>query len=183
MANQKSCSGTNTIGGFFLANPACNYNLNITIDGTPIINTVSINSGMTGAQIAALLNSNRTGNTTGTFSVSQVGNDLEITITGIVLSATSLGVYNALTAGTGGGCPSFLLASTVLTCSIIHNRPSGGGGGIIRGRVYLRDEVCFNRKKDLWGRISDCDARITIGGQIYELVYFNEAMCCYRKIS
>lgn len=119
MAHTKSCSGTQTIPLWTTVLGTCVYQLTLFIDGVPITNTVTVDNTMTDAQIAALLNANRTGNTTGTFSVQTIGTDLHITLTGIVLSSTELGNYSLTIVGTGFPCPAFSRTPVILTCSII----------------------------------------------------------------
>lgn len=119
MAHEKSCSGTQVIPLWTTALGTCVYQLTLFIDGVPITNTVPVDNTMSDAQIAALLNANRTGNTTGTFTVQTIGTDLNITLTGIVLSSTALGVYSLTIIGTGFPCPAFSRTPVVLTCNII----------------------------------------------------------------
>lgn len=178
MAQEKSCSGTQTINNFFLANPLCIYQLTISIDGSPITNTVPINSGLTPAQIATLLNANRTGNTTGVFTVQQVGNNLVIIITGIVLDSGDSGDYTVAISGTGGDCPDFTVQLATLTCTIIPRIKKGRRGGYMVAPMTF----CCRRHYDDQKNLILCPPKIQMYGAIYELTSSDSEKCCYRRV-
>ena len=172
----KSCSGTVTTSGLSLQPGSCNYDIQLFIDGNPITTIVSINSTMTDAQIAALLNANRTGNTTGTITVQTVGVITSITITGIVLSSTDSGIYTVVTnnflpcASLVDGPPSTLL------CSIIPPPKKKNG-------VYAPPaQVCINPSLNN----PDCPPTyMEIRGikATYELIGKDASgRCCYRIV-
>lgn len=119
MAHTKSCSGTLTILGWGTTT-TCNYQLTLFIDGVPITTAITANGGMSDAQIAALFNANRTGNTTGTISVQTTGLNLNITINNIILPVGATGIFSMTILGTGFPCPDFVTPlPSPLTCNII----------------------------------------------------------------
>lgn len=173
----KSCSGTQTLTFWTLVAPSCIYDVTLYIDGSAITNTVQLNSGMTTAQIAVILNSNRTGNTTGTFTVAIVGTNLEITINNIVLTDTALGVYSITASGTGFPCGDFSLLLATLTCNIIPTPRGRKKGGV----ATFQSEFCHKRERDNSGNLIPCPDKVNIlGMQIYTKYYEDDKKCCYR---
>lgn len=178
MAQQKKCSGSVIINNYFLLNPACNYNVTMLIDTQPINTPVAINSGMTTAQISNLFNSNRTGNTTGTISTQQIGNDLQITISDIILSPSSSGAIDTSIINiNGGGCPDITSSFGSLTC-ILETITTGGGGG---GAYIPPAIVCFRRQYDIQRNLIPCPPERIHYGYIYILISSDSEKCCYKK--
>lgn len=142
MAHTKSCSGTVSFAGWTLVGAGCTYDSTATIDAQAITTTVSFNNTMTANQIAALYNSNRINNTTGIFTVSIVGNALEVTLTGVVLPSEAVGNFTVgLTTSSPFPCASFLAQLTSLVCSIIPTpkRKTNRKGALVR----CPDEIIF----------------------------------------
>lgn len=176
----QDCSGSTAIASWMLVLPSCTYQLSIVVDGVAITNQVAIDNTMTGAQIALLLNSNRIGNTTGTFSVQVIGNDLHIAIAGIVLPTGALGQYSASVSGTGVPCGSLLGSTTFLTCSIIPATPSSSGINLGGMGVRMQQQVCFRRQFNQQGNLIQCPNHYNLLGRIYTKISEDNNKCCYR---
>lgn len=142
MAN-KRCSGTQTLTNWLLVNPGCVYSVTLIIDGSPITTPQNLDSGMSLAAIDAALNGNRTGNTTGTISSQYSGNNLLLTITGIVLPTSSSGAYQVTASGTGFPCPDFTFQAASLTCSIIPAAKKKRMGAL--ATTQASSSLCFSR--------------------------------------
>lgn len=168
----KSCSGTQTLPLWTLVNPSCVYQVTLFVDSSPITNTVALNSGMTTAQIEAILNSNRTGNVTGTFTVAIVGNNLNININNIVLPDSALGEYSITASGTGFPCGNFALLPSSLACSVIP---------IPKKRKRLRAGIpasfCTPKNSP-----HPCPNHINSYGASYVKYYEDNQKCCYKQI-
>lgn len=141
MAHTKRCTGSSTLLNWVITAPSCIYQVYVVVDGNPITTTQALNSGMTDTQIATILNSNRTGNTTGTISAQYVANDLVITINDIILATSSSGSHYVSASGTGFPCGDFQIPVSFLSCSIIPDRKKKRKAGIWAPTATL----CFNR--------------------------------------
>lgn len=170
---QQNCTGTTSINGFALVSNSCIYQLTMKMDGVVITNTVAVNSGMTPTQIANLLNANRTGNTTGTFSVQLSGNNLIITITGIILPDGAAGIFLYTITGTGFPCGDFTIPLPVpMSCTIVP--PSRPKGKFI-GPSF---QFCVDPRHYPNG----CPQTITLFRVIYYYIGTNEyGLCCYSN--
>lgn len=177
MTGQK-CTGTQTIANWLIVSNSCVYQVTLLIDGVAITNAVPLNSGMSNAQIAILLNANRINNTTGTISVTTSGSDLLITITDIELSSGASGAYTITASGTGAPCPDFSFTQTFLTCTIMQVKAGGGGGG----KLYVPPAiVCFRRQRTIQGELVPCAQTRTHYGLVYTLISSDSEKCCYKK--
>lgn len=179
MAN-KSCSATVSFSNWTLVGAGCTFDSIATIDAVAINNSIAINNTMTGAQIAALYNSNRINNTTGTFTVNIVGNALQVTLTGIVLPVGATGNFSVgLTTGSPFPCASFIAQSDLMTCSLIPNPKHKKKVGAI---VSYPPTFCMSRT-DVFGNRRECRETIKQGNATWKRVSMNEKVCCYKRIS
>lgn len=125
MAHTKSCSGSTQINGWFLGSSACSYDVTLFVAGQPINTPVTLNpdnpsgTGTSIAAIESLFNTNRTGNTTGTVSASQVGSNLVLTINNIVLLTAEATTITLIIVRNSTLCFVFSSFAGFLTCNII----------------------------------------------------------------
>lgn len=182
MASNKTCSGSQSINSWLLAGGSCVYQVQLLIDGVAITTPQALNNTMSAGQIATIFNANRTGNTTGTILVQIVGNNLVVTITGIILSSGATGDFQITAGGTGFPCPNFSFTPSTLTCTI--NPPSGGSGGASNGggKKYVPPPtVCFRREYDLQGNLKPCKPERIHYGLTYSLISSDLKQCCYKR--
>lgn len=122
MAHQKTCNGSITFNGWVCPNPGCSYGFELSIDAQPITNNVFLDCSMNDATMSALFMANRINGFTGNITVSTQGapfNSITITISNVILSSTSIGLYSI--AVTNPGFPCGILPQAVpilLTCNV-----------------------------------------------------------------